>query len=949
MKKILSLIVICLMFAIKSMGSHAMGGDLTYVCNGNGLYTFTFSFYRDCSGIPASTTYSVVIQNNCGFPNNTVPLVPVPNTPTQISPVCLTDTSTCDGGVYTGIQEWVYQGMAIIPGPCNEWIFSVLVNARNNSITTVPTASSSNLFIYSTLNNLDTTTCNNSPTFSNKPIPFACVGQQFCFNHGASDVDGDSLSYELITPRDGYLLSDTLTYSPPYSGNQPVLSNPPMSFNPSTGDFCMSPTQPDITVMAVLVKEYRNGILIGSVERDIQITVLACNNNIPSASGINGTPIFNTSTCINDTICFWVRSVDPNISDTTFLTWDGSIPNATFTTTNGQRDSALFCWVPTLSDYRSSPYCFTVTVQDNNCPYVGIQVYSYCITVKNVTADAGLDITIPCGLDTTLFGYGIGGDGNYNYVWDPGNINQQQLNGVGAGVYILTVTSNGCSNTDTINVIQGQDTPTSNFSFLSNCDGVTQFTDMSTITGNIINGWYWNFGDGSSDTIQNPLHTYVNGNYSVSLEVSTPTGCQSIITNQIQIVKDIPSSNFSTTNVCYGDTTIFTSNPNLEYSWDFGDGSYSLDQNPKHIYNLDGTYQVKLITTNIGGCSDTTIKSIDVFEQPIPTFTSNNSCEGNPIRFNGQSSTAINSWYWNFGDGVYTYAVSPTHTYDSVGTYYPTLTVSSTNGCSNSITNSVIIYEKPIVDFSSTNNCFGYPTLLINNSSTTIGTITQYQWDFGDGSGSNDENPTHVYLSGGLKNISLSVTTDSGCVSNKIKNNSLEVYNLPDPLYWNDSHVASDLNLFVTFTPKSSKYNSYSWDFGDGEYSTDVKPKHEYNSVGTYETKLIVVDTNGCVDSSESEIKIFSTSTLYVPNSFSPNNDGINDFFKISTTNIDKLYVQIFDRWGLKIYEWKGVDGYWDGKVNGNKVQSDTYICKIIAVDSVGKSEQLIKSITIIK
>src|SRR3569832_1977926 len=96
---------------------------------------------------------------------------------------------------------------------------------------------------------------NNSPTFSNKPVPFVCRGQQYCFNHGANDADGDSLVYQSITP---YQTANTyVTYNPGYSAAQPIKSVPSMTFNSVTGDICMTPQNIEVTVMAVLVKEYR--------------------------------------------------------------------------------------------------------------------------------------------------------------------------------------------------------------------------------------------------------------------------------------------------------------------------------------------------------------------------------------------------------------------------------------------------------------------------------------------------------------------------------------------------------------------------------------------------------------------------------------------------------------------------------------------------------------------
>jgi hypothetical protein len=133
--------------------------------------------------------------------------------------------------------------------------------------------------------------------------------------------------------------------------------------------------------MAVQVNEYRNGVLIGQVERDIQLIVQPCSNNIPLLSGINGTSSFNEVVCVNQPNCFRVYSTDADVQNKTTITWDNSIPGATLTTSGGNRDSATFCWTPTVADSSVTPYCFTATVVDDNCPILGKKIYTYCLLV----------------------------------------------------------------------------------------------------------------------------------------------------------------------------------------------------------------------------------------------------------------------------------------------------------------------------------------------------------------------------------------------------------------------------------------------------------------------------------------------------------------------------------------------------------------------------------------
>jgi hypothetical protein len=382
MKKILlSIFLFFIVMINDSIASHAMGADLTYRCLGGNVYEVKYTFYRDCAGIPAPPTIDIQILSSC-FTMPAFNLNPTSTSPTEISPICPSDTSYCNGGMYIGIEEWIYQGQITLPGPCHDWTFSHSENARNASITTITGSGSDDLFVYSFLNNTNGL-CNNSPTFSNLTTLFTCEGQQFCFNHGAFDIDGDSITYQIITPRNGPNLYDTVSYLFPYSASQPLISNPPAVFNPSTGDFCFTPIQIDVTVFAILVNEYRNGILIGQVERDLQITVLPCNNIMPSLNGPNGFATFQLEACSNQQNCFYIESVDPDISNTTVIDWDSTIPNMIFSHTQANRDVANFCWTPTSADTANNPHCFTLTVRDDNCPYMGIQTYSVCINVNN--------------------------------------------------------------------------------------------------------------------------------------------------------------------------------------------------------------------------------------------------------------------------------------------------------------------------------------------------------------------------------------------------------------------------------------------------------------------------------------------------------------------------------------------------------------------------------------
>ena len=236
---------------------HAYGAELSYECISTNQYRITFTFYRECSGFTAPNTIDLFINSSC-YASDTTLLIQNPGTPEPVSTVCSGYMTTCSNGIYLGIQKWKYSGIVNLSGPCFDWEFSASVCCRSSYITTVDSVANDNIFVYSMLNNEDFS-CNNSPRFSDLVYPSGCIGQQFCINNSAFDIDGDSLSYSLISP----LSSDNrrIRYRIPNTFELPVVSIPGPQFNSSTGEFCLYPNYNDISVYAILVSEFRNGIL----------------------------------------------------------------------------------------------------------------------------------------------------------------------------------------------------------------------------------------------------------------------------------------------------------------------------------------------------------------------------------------------------------------------------------------------------------------------------------------------------------------------------------------------------------------------------------------------------------------------------------------------------------------------------------------------------------------
>jgi len=846
-RKIIVIILMAL-FAInadKVHASHAMGADLTYQCLGGNTYRITLSFYRDCIGIAApGNVYINATSASCGR-NLGVTCYPIPGTGQEVTPICPAATSTCNGGVFTGIQEWVYQGVINLPAQCTDWVFSYNLCCRNAAITTITTPGSNTFYLYATLNNV-ITPCNSSPTFSNKPVPFVCLGQQFCFNHGAYDPDGDSLVYSLITPFQ--TATTTVNYTGGYNANNPLNSVPATSFNTATGDICMTPQQLQVTVMAVLIKEYRNGVLIGSVERDLQVTVLNCTNTNPSLTGINGTGNFSATICAGQPYCFFINSIDPDVGQNVNISWNGAIPGATFTIAPGTRPVGTFCWTPSQADISGIPYCFTVRVWDDACPYVGSQTYSYCITVTGVQVNAGPDQVIACNDLATISATASGGSPPYTYLWSNGSTAPAQT--VGTGTYIVTVSDGSCSASDTV-VVANTNIPTAAFTPYGGCiNDPLQFTDQSIVPGGVITSWNWNFGDGTIDSIQNPVHQYGGpGVYNVQLIITTSLGCIDTAVQTVNIIPQ-PVAAFTPPTGCAGLTVSFTdqstpsSSVNAWY-WDFGNGSTSNAQNPTTTYPAPGTYNVMLIAGDSSGCSDTVSHQVTINPLPVPDFTFSNPCATTTISFT-DNSTGANSWSWNLGNGSTSNVQNPSTTYPGPGTYTVTLVTGNSFGCSDSISKTITIDPPPVANAGPDVPVCQGSAVVLNAS----GGVT-YVWSTGATTSSISVAP------GANTTYTVTVTDANGCTATDMVNvtfNPLPIANAGP-----DASLCAGSQAVLT----ASGGVSYTWfPSGDTTATISVSP----GSTTTY--AVTVIDANGCQATDFVDVVVHTPPVLNLQNSF---------------------------------------------------------------------------------
>lgn len=278
------------------------------------------------------------------------------------------------------------------------------------------------------------------------------------------------------------------------------------------------------------------------------------------------------------------------------------------------------------------------------------------------------------------------------------------------------------------------------------------FMDSTTSSSGNILSWLWNFGDGTTDTVQNPIHVYdTAGIYNVCLTVADSCGSDSFCSNVL--VCALLSSAFSYTDSSFLVNFTNLSSGAISYLWNFGDGTMDSIPDPSHVYDSAGTYYVCLSVNNL--CGNTSFCDSIVVNCLLPVSGFEFSDSLLAVFFSGISSGAIN-WKWNFGDGNTDSIQNPIHIYDSIGSYEVCLTV--LNNCGNdTYCDSITLFcPLPTAEFT-----YSDSLLVVSFTNLSSNFISQ-NWDYGDGDLSTTQNPIHSYINEGTYWVCLIVFNSCG-------------------------------------------------------------------------------------------------------------------------------------------------------------------------------------------
>lgn len=877
---VFSLLLLCLTFLApgKAEASHLMGVDLTYECIGQCTIRVYLKAYRDCDGSSfiSATPFQFVPQTiGCGQPT------PITSWPTEVvqevTPVCNTVTTSCNGGggTVSGVQEYSwFRDYDVCNQPNCIYQLTWSTCCRNPDITTISNPGSQSIYIGSTTLNTGTTPCNNSPYFTNPPVPYICQGQPYTFNQGAVDPEGDSLAFSL-----GPCLTaagSQVPYLPGYTPLQPLGPSWNVTINSVTGDISVLPTPGNIevAVLCVYVEEYRNGVLINTLVRDVQMNVISCpNNTVPIISGVNNVTggvangNYEVTVCAGTPLTFEIPGTDPDAGQAQTIFWNQSLAGvgATFSdgtqndTIVGAQPTGTFAWTP----QNTGQYQVLFTIQDDACPIFATNQYTVTINVNGGLPNAGITAT-PTGCTNVSLNAnpGTGNTGPYTYSWfGDGNLNlnanvtSQNLNHTypGPGSYevnVLITDSYGCQSvlTDTVIIQSG---PTADAGpNISVCSGFPVQLGAPQIGGQSYS-WFPNTGLNNS-TLPDPTFTLTNNGTTpdtINFTLSATSGfCTSFDYVQVVVYPTPSVTTNGNQQICAGDQVTLTASGGSSYLWSTNETTASITVAP----TTTTTYTVTAINN---GCASPPVPvTVSVVQGPTAVITGPDSvCAGSDATL---TVAGGNSWSWSTGATTQTI---------NVANIQGGTTVSVTpfaNGCPGSpVSYTVDLHEKPVADFSNTEECLGNPTQFTDGSTISDGSVIVWRWNFDDPTSgaaniSATQNPQHTFTAPGTYNVNLIITSSNGCMDTIAR--AVVVNPLPEPDFDFTKACDGDEMNFTDLSTSAAGISAWSWDFGDGNSSTTQNPVHVYTGgPGPYNVTLTVTDGNGCVDRTTKTVFVY--------------------------------------------------------------------------------------------
>jgi gliding motility-associated-like protein len=685
-------------------------------------------------------------------------------------------------------------------------------------------------------------------------------------------------------------------------------------------------------------------------------TLLGCSSTAVATVTVN--TVLSVDAGLPDSLCFGESanlSVSPNGAGYVY-TWTpaASLSNASI-------------FNPVASPAVTTTYSVTVTDPNGCTGNDDVTVYA---DPQITLALAGLPVSCNGGTDGQTIVIPAGGSGSFTYLWMTGGCTTAACNQA-VGTYTVTVTDTwGCTATGTAvvtepTVVTATSTQTEVTCF-GTCNGTATATGLGG-TPDAAGAYTYSWNTVPVQTTQTATGLCA-GTYTCT--VSDDNGCSATVSVTITEPALLDIDPMPALTICNSGSTPLAATVTggtiaYTYSWSPAAGlSSTAVANPTATPAATTTYTLTVTDANLCSTTESVLVTVN---PPLAIIAAGTAsvCPGASTTISAIASNGAGSGYtylWSPAAGLNDATLAaPTATPAATTTY----TVTANDGCSPAVTATVTVSvlptPVPVITSTVTSGCEPLCVSFTDASTISSGTITGWNWDFGDGSpDSISQNPSHCFNTPGSYTVTLTDTSAAGCIATSTIPYIITVNPIPVALFnapASTSIFTPTVQYIDQSTVSTGSIVSWDWAFGDGfttaagDSSHLQNPSHLFTEVGTYCAELIVTTNAGCQDLTSLCIVIDPEFTFFIPNAFSPNDDGINEEFYGKGEHIKEYEMNIFDRWGNLIFHADDINEHWDGRANhGSEVaQEDVYVYVVKLTDNHDKIHKYIGTVTIVK
>ncbi len=506
-------------------------------------------------------------------------------------------------------------------------------------------------------------------------------------------------------------------------------------------------------------------------------------------------------------------------------------------------------------------------------------------------------------------------------------------------IQLIAISDKGCADTSTLSM-RIYEPKITNFTIPNICQNTDgSITANIDLDGDTISSYSWDANGTTSSTDTLKFNSATTGKFEITLDAVTKNNCALSYKDSFNVWAT-PVASFTVSPVCIGEDFVITNNSSIEAgetisstNWYVNNSLETTNTNPTITSSVIGSNNIRLIVTSSKGCNHAVTESVEVYPLPIPSFTYMDTCLNQTTSFTSGSTIAsgsIASTNWVYDDGSNASGGTISRVFPAAQEYSVNMIITSGFGCVDSLSRSFTISPLPVIDVVA-DPISGCQPLLVNfqnNSSIASGTISQFDFDFGDGNSTTGISPSHIYVNPGSYSVTIDAISNAGCMSSLTLANPIDVLTKPVAAFSFNPEEPSLLEPAIQFVNESSPDAiTFNWFVSDGTTHTGDVVDHSLEP-GNYTATLVATAANGCSDTTMRDIYVKLDFFLHAPSAFSPNGDLVNDLFGIDgmVGDVQGYEMKIYNSWGEEVFHSENPLEKWDGTYNGKEPHLGSYV-----------------------